>query len=84
MTKPLTLTHKPVIVATKPQRPQAPHKCKAADRYICLSKQHTTPDLPVSVDLARCLNGCPCRCHTEKNGAEIAVEVWAHLYGGEL
>lgn len=69
---------------TTVKRPRAPHHCRSADRYHCLAEQYTTPDLPVSVDLARCLNGCPCDCHTEKGGAEIAAETWRQLFGGEL
>lgn len=82
--KQLALTRRPIIKTTKPHRPQAPHHCRAADRYLCLAKRHATPEFDVSVDMARCLNGCSCKCHEEKNGAEIADETWQHTYGGTL
>lgn len=75
-----TATRELLVIANE----QGQHVCVAADRYHCLSRRYTTPEFEVSIDMARCVNGCKCDCHTEKNGAEIAVEVWEHTYGGEL
>lgn len=63
---------------------QGQHACVAADRFHCLSRRYTTPEFEVSIDMARCVNGCKCDCHKEKSGAEIASETWQHIFGGEL
>lgn len=60
------------------------HVCVAADPYTCLSMRYTTPEFEVSIDMARCVNGCECECHEEKNGAEIAAETWQRIFGDEL
>lgn len=75
-----TATRELAVIANE----QGQHVCVAADRFHCLSMRYTTPEFECSIDMARCVNGCKCDCHKEKNGAEIAAETWARLFGGTL
>lgn len=66
----------PVYSSRVVEVPQVPH--------VCVALRHSTKDMSVSVNLAGLLGGCSCSCHHLSDGAQIANEVWARMYGGEL
>lgn len=48
--------------------------CANVSPFRCVAIRYN-----VSVTMVRCLGGCKCSCHQDKDGADIANETWQHM-----